>query len=94
MSRGGKVYLIVVYDISDVKLQSKLRNYFRRFLVHTQLSVFEGEVTPSQFKEIQIFCKELGLNKNESVVIYQLRDQTKVIRHLFGDTDREFNNVI
>lgn len=88
------MYLIVVYDITDVKLQNKLRNYFRKFLTHTQLSVFEGEVTPSQFKEIQLFCKELGLNENESIVVYQLRDQTKVIRHLFGDQNRKFSNII
>ena len=88
------MYIIVVYDISDVKTQNKIRNYLRRFLVHTQLSVFEGEVLPSQFEKIKLFFKNLNLDENESVVIYQLRDQSKVIRHLYGNQDKLFNNII
>ena len=88
------MYLIVVYDISDVNLQNKIRNYMRRFLYHTQFSVFEGDVTPSQFKEIELYMKNLKLESENSVIIYKLRDQSKVMKHVFGKPFDENKNII
>jgi len=89
------MYLIVVYDISNIKLQTKIRNFVRRYLNHTQLSVFEGEVTPSQFVKIDLFFRSLHLPENESVVIYKLRDQSKVMHIIYGknNTPRDINII-
>ena len=50
---GGKMYVILVYDINleDKNGQKVLRNVFKickKYLVHIQNSVFEGELLESQ----------------------------------------------
>ncbi len=88
------MYVIVVYDISDVKVQSKIRNFLRKFLIKSQLSVFEGEINPSQLREIEFFLKKLSIPENESVIIYILRDQNRVKKIYFGEERGELNNII
>lgn len=88
------LYLIIVYDISDIGVQNKIRNFLRRFLDHIQLSVFEGEVAPSQFAEIKMFLKNLHLPEDESVVVYVLRDQSRVERCIFGGAQAPSYNII
>ena len=50
---GGKMYVILVYDINleDKNGQKVLRNVFKickKYLVHIQNSVFDGELLESQ----------------------------------------------
>ena len=50
---GGSMYVILVYDINleDKEGQKVLRNVFKtckKYLVHIQNSVFEGELLESQ----------------------------------------------
>ncbi len=80
------MYIIVVYDIGDVKVQDHVRAFLRKFLIHVQLSVFEGEVSPAQLTEILHFFKKLKYEGNDGVIVYILRDQNKVKKEIFGST--------
>ena len=79
------MYVIVVYDISDVRKQARVRSFLKRFLIHVQFSVFEGELNPSHLVKIQQFLKHLSFEQGEGVLIYVLRDQSKVKRLVFGE---------
>jgi CRISPR-associated endonuclease Cas2 len=83
----------VVYDIADIGVQTKTRNFLRRYLSHIQLSTFEGEINPSQLVEIELFCKEIKLGPTDSIIIYILPFNSKVKRKTFGVT-KEISNII
>ena len=56
---GGKMYLISVYDIctsgeGGKKRLPKVMKLLRKYLHHTQKSVFEGEITDAKFMALTI----------------------------------------
>ena len=55
------MYIILTYDISIEDNGAKiLRNVFKickKYLYHVQFSVFEGEISPSQFTALSIELK-------------------------------------
>ena len=46
------MYVICTYDVNE-KRCDKLKKLLRQYLFHVQKSVFEGELTPHQMKELQ-----------------------------------------
>ena len=66
------MYVIIVYDV-DVKRVSKVCNFLRCFLNWVQNSVFEGELTDSQFMRLESGLRELIEASTDSVRIYILR---------------------
>lgn len=63
---GGNMYVILVYDINleTKEGQTVLRKVFKcckKYLIHIQNSVFEGELLDSQLLKLQ---KELGDRKS------------------------------
>lgn len=61
------MYIIVVYDV-DESLCSKYMKVLRKYLFHTQKSVFEGEITTKDFKRLQ--NELVKIDKNEDVLFY------------------------
>jgi len=76
------MYAVVVYDVHVDKVQ-KVNAFLKRYLFWVQNSVFEGEISESQLREVQ---KYLGstLDPDESVVIYLLRSVRYVRRIQIG----------
>lgn len=51
------MYLIVAYDCAEDRTRVP-REFLRRYLTHIQNSVFEGEISEGQYKEIRSKLKE------------------------------------
>ncbi|WP_067554201.1 CRISPR-associated endonuclease Cas2 [Faecalibaculum rodentium] len=60
--------VICVYDVDSAKCV-KLMKVLRRYLFHVQDSVFQGVLTPKQFRVLQNELKELTSEK-DSVIFY------------------------
>ena len=58
-----------------------------------QLSVFEGEVSPAQLREIKEYLKNIEIKTTDSIIIYKLRDQSKVEKIYFGKQYNEKRNI-
>lgn len=57
---------------------------FRRYLTWIQNSVFEGELTPAQFKSLQLEAERL-MQEDDGVVFYQMRDERYTERIALGE---------
>ena len=77
---GGNMYVILVYDINleEREGQKVLRNVYKtckKYLVHIQNSVFEGELLESQAiklkKELDKYIRE----DKDSVILFKSRNQ-------------------
>jgi CRISPR-associated protein Cas2 len=75
-------YFIAVYDVNKKRV-GKMLKLFRRYLTWVQNSVFEGELTPAQFKALQLDVKKL-IDDNDGVVFYQMRDERYTERTAIG----------
>ena len=71
------MFVIIVYDM-NVERVAKICQYLRRYLDWVQNSVFEGELTDSQFKRIKYDLKEMVHEDVDSVRIYSFRTKEQV----------------
>ena len=77
------MYLIIVYDI-NVDRVNKVKSFLRQHLFWIQNSVFEGEVTDSEFKIIYNGLLEIIDKDVDSIIIYIVRMAELLNREVLG----------
>lgn len=77
------MYVIIVYDI-NVERVNKVKAFLRQHLFWIQNSVFEGEVTESEFKIISDGLMGIIDKEVDSVIIYKLRMAELLNREVLG----------
>ena len=83
------MYVILVYDINleDKNGQKILRNVYKtckKYLVHIQNSVFEGELLESQLLKLKEELKLYIRNDKDSVIVFKSRNQRWMEKMFFG----------
>jgi len=85
------MYVIIVYDIKEPKRGTKLLKFLRQHLFWIQNSVFEGEITKTQFQTIKKKITEIIKKSDDSVIYYTFDSQNYTTRGVIGmeknDTD-------
>ncbi|MFN8343946.1 MAG: CRISPR-associated endonuclease Cas2 [Spirosomataceae bacterium] len=76
-------YFIAVYDVNQKRV-GKMLKLFRRYLTWIQNSVFEGELTHTQFKSLQLEAEKL-MQEGDGVIFYQMRDERYTERIALGE---------
>ena len=77
---GGDMYVILVYDINleNKEGQKVLRKVFKickKYLVHIQNSVFEGELLESQVIKLKSELNKCIRTDKDSVIFFKSRSQ-------------------
>ena len=85
--------MVIVYDISVVRVD-KVRIFLRQYLDWIQNSVFEGELTKSALKEIELGMKEIIVPEEDSVIIYILNDAKYLKKKFIGEPKVELSNIL
>ncbi|RLF61137.1 MAG: CRISPR-associated endonuclease Cas2 [Thermoplasmata archaeon] len=87
------MYVIVVYDVA-VERVAKVCQFLRMYLNWIQNSVFEGELTQSQFLEVKNGIGEI-INQNEDTVrFYVLRSKDLVKIDTIGIEKSDTSTII
>lgn len=86
---GGNMYVILVYDINleDKEGQKVLRNVFKickKYLVHIQNSVFEGELLESQAFKLKAELNRWIRYDKDSVIFFKSRSQRWLEKEFWG----------
>lgn len=87
------MYLIIVYDAAP-KRGIKLLKFLRQHLIWIQNSVFEGNVTESQFEIIKKGVKDIINKEKDSVIIYQFDSERYTNREVLGLERNETDTFI
>lgn len=66
----SKLFVVVVYDV-DKKRDYKILTFLRTHLNWIQNSVFEGELTEAEYREVKNRLSEIS-KEEDSIVIYRL----------------------
>lgn len=77
------MYVVIVYDI-NVERVNKVKSFLRQHLFWIQNSVFEGEVTESEFELIHKGLMEIIDVDVDSIIIYKLRMAELLNREVLG----------
>lgn len=91
------MYVILVYDINleDKKGQKVLRNVYKickKYLVHIQNSVFEGELLESQLLKLKSELKEYIRDDKDSVIVFKSRNQRWMEKMFFGKIEDDLTD--
>lgn len=86
---GGNMYVILVYDINleEKEGQKVLRNVFKtckKYLVHIQNSVFEGELLESQMLKLKAELNKYIREDKDSVIVFKSRSQRWLDKEFLG----------
>jgi len=87
------MYIILVYDAGPKK-GVKLLKYLRQHLIWVQNSVFEGEVTESEFEKIKHDVKGIINTKSDSIIYYVLRSKDYLNRGIIGIEKNDIESFI
>lgn len=77
------MYLIIVYDIK-VDRVNKVKSFLRQYLYWIQNSVFEGEVSKSEFKIIKDGLKEIIEEDEDSIILFNFKMEKMMNRDVMG----------
>ena len=86
------MYVILVYDV-DQKRTSKMLKLCRRYLSWIQNSVFEGEISEVQLKQLNTEAKNLMEDK-DSLIIFKSRDEKWLQKEIIGDEKASISNFL
>ena len=83
------MYVILVYDINleNKEGQKALRSVYKickKYLVHIQNSVFEGELLESQLLKLKSELKTYIRDDKDSVIVFKSRNQRWMEKMFFG----------
>lgn len=90
------MYIVAMYDINtETKAgQKRLRLIFKlmkKYLIHIQNSVFEGELTKAKFEKLKTEVNNIIKPKIDSVIFFKSRDIKWMDKEICGiekdDTD-------
>lgn len=86
---GGNMYVILVYDINleEREGQKVLRNVFKickKYLVHIQNSVFEGELLESQMLKLKAELNKYIREDKDSVIVFKSRSKKWLDKEFLG----------
>ncbi len=86
---GGNMYVILVYDINleEKDGQKVLRNVYKtckKYLIHIQNSVFEGELLDSQMLKLETELKRYIRADKDSVIVFKSRSQRWLDKEFLG----------
>jgi CRISPR-associated protein Cas2 len=77
------MYVILVYDIGEKRV-AKMLKLCRKYLSWIQNSVFEGELSEVQLKELQIKAQKFMKMEEDSLIIFKSRDEKWLDKQVIG----------
>ncbi|UNC93170.1 CRISPR-associated endonuclease Cas2 [Candidatus Contubernalis alkaliaceticus] len=77
------MYIIIVYDVNQKRVNKVLKKC-REYLYWVQNSVLEGEISAANLKKMKLELSTIINNKEDSVIIYNLRTKKYYSREIMG----------
>ncbi|MGI6711073.1 MAG: CRISPR-associated endonuclease Cas2 [Bacilli bacterium] len=77
------MYVIISYDV-EAKRCVKVMKILRRYLYHLQESVFEGNLTYKQLRDLKIELDNVTDKDYDSIVIYEMLSDKYLVKNYIG----------
>ena len=87
------MYVILVYDIGEKRV-GKMLKLCRRYLNWIQNSVFEGEITALQLKELEHDARQIMRLQEDSLIIFKIREERWLEKQVIGQEKNELGSFL
>jgi CRISPR-associated protein Cas2 len=87
------MYVIAVYDCGEKRVAKMLR-LFRRYMVWIQNSVFEGELTALQLKELKADVAKIMDKNEDSIIFFTSRNPKWLEKEIMGKEKGSTDNFL
>ncbi|GAB3800848.1 CRISPR-associated endonuclease Cas2 [Spirosoma humi] len=87
------MYIILVYDMGQKRV-GKMLKLCRRYLNWIQNSVFEGEMTEVQLKELLYEAGRIMKDGEDSLILFKNRDQKWLEKQVVGLERQSTDNFL
>lgn len=85
------MYVIITYDV-DEKRVAKVHKKLKKYLIWTQNSVFEGEITRTLLKQCLFELEKIIDEDFDSINVYEIKNPNNLKKYTFG-IDKSFNDM-
>lgn len=86
------MYIIIIYDV-NVKRVNKVHKFLKTYLTWIQNSVFEGDVSKSQYNIITTQLQDLIQEDQDSIIIYEIPEKY-LNRNIIGLEKNPMNLIL
>jgi CRISPR-associated protein Cas2 len=87
------MYIIAVYDVNEKRV-AKMLKLFRRYLHWIQNSVFEGELTETQLKELEYEIAKIMHKNEDSIIIFTNANEKWMNKKIIGLEKNNTSNFL
>lgn len=85
------MYVIITYDVSEKRV-AKVHKKLKEYLIWTQNSVFEGQITRTLLKQCLFELEQIVDEEIDSVSVYEIRNPKNFKKYSYG-VDKSFNDM-
>lgn len=86
------MYVILVYDIGEKRV-GKMLKLCRKYLNWIQNSVFEGEISEVQLKELTLQAEKL-MKEEDSLIVFSGRSEKWLEKQIIGKERNSIDNFL
>ena len=86
------MYVILVYDV-DQQRTSKMLKLCRRYLSWIQNSVFEGQISEVQLKQLALEAKRV-MEDEDSLIVFKSREEKWLQKEIIGNEKASISNFL
>ncbi len=87
------MYIIAIYDVGSERC-GKMLKLCRRYLNWIQNSVFEGELTEVQLKQLILEAKEIMVMDYDSFIIFKNRNKNWLEKEVIGEEKADIGQFL
>ncbi|WP_054740142.1 CRISPR-associated endonuclease Cas2 [Cellulosilyticum ruminicola] len=77
------MFVIVTYDVEETRV-NKVRKHLKKYLMWSQNSVFEGEITEGKLHKCLFELRRIIETKEDSIYIYNIKNPNSIKKEVFG----------
>lgn len=85
------MYVIITYDV-DEKRVAKVHKKLKEYLIWTQNSVFEGEITRTLLKKCLFDLEKIIASDYDSINVYEIKNPNNLKKYTYG-VDKTFDDM-
>lgn len=94
LKRGGKMFVIITYDITDDRRLNKVRKILKKYLYWSQLSTFEGEISEGKLAQCILEVNEIIDTAEDSIYVYEVKNPKNIKKKVLGIEKSYMDNFL
>ena len=94
LKHGGKMFVIVTYDITDDRRLNKVRKILKKYLYWSQLSTFEGEISEGKLAQCMAEVDEVIDPAEDSIYVYEVKNPKNIKKKVLGIEKNYMDNFL